>query len=251
MKSLHCEELLVQIYQNRAEMGRSAAGQAAEVLRSLLRQQESLRCVFAAAPSQNEFLEALVQQEGIAWQRVDAFHMDEYVGLPAGDPRTFSHFLRQAIFDRLPFRSVNLLDGTGDAAQECARYAALLQERPVDIVFMGIGENGHIAFNDPPVANFRDPAAVKVVELDRTCRMQQVHDACFSRLDDVPTHAITLTVPALVSARQIFCIVPGARKAAAVRQCLNGPVSERCPASILRHTPGAVLYLDEQSAALL
>ena len=178
--------------------------------------------------------------------------MDEYIGLQADAPQGFGNFLRRNLFDRVPFKTVNTIDSTAaDPEAECRRYADLLQEYPCDIVCMGIGENGHIAFNDPPVAEFDDPAAVKVVALDEVCRNQQVHDGCFADIGQVPTHALTLTVPTLAGAKHHLCIVPAPTKAKAVRDTLEGPVSTACPASILRTCPGAVLYLERESAQLL
>lgn len=255
MKPIRCfdkDSLTIRIYDSRALMGQAAALDGAALLRDLLARQQTVRAVFAAAPSQNEFLQALCAQPEIDWARVTAFHMDEYIGLDRAAPQGFGNFLRQRIFDRLPFGQVHYLDGNAaDPHQECQRYAALLKQAPIDVVFMGIGENGHIAFNDPPVARFDDPALVKVVALDEVCRNQQVHDGCFSHIDQVPTHALTLTVPALAGARHHLCMVPASTKARAVHDTIEGPVSTACPASILRTCPSAVLYLDRDSAALL
>ena len=218
--------------------------EAAAAIRGVLAQKEERNMIFAAAPSQNEMLAALAAQPGIEWNRVNAFHMDEYIGLAPDAPQGFANFLRAAIFTKVPFRSVNCLDGTAasrDPAAECARYSQLLRRFPVDITCMGIGENGHIAFNDPPVADFDDPALVKPVALDEICRNQQVHDGCFATLDDVPTHALTLTVPALMHAAQVFCVAPAATKARAVRDTLLGDIRTACPASILRRHPAATL----------
>lgn len=245
------DKLHIHICPTRREMGEAAARDAAVLLRTLLDRQDGVRAVFAAAPSQNEFLSALCRMSGIDWARVTAFHMDEYIGLPADAPQGFGNFLRARLFDRLSFGAVHYLDGNAEPEQECRRYAALLAEAPLDVVFMGIGENGHIAFNDPPVADFQDPAAVKPVRLDEICRRQQVHDGCFAALSQVPTHALTLTVPALAGARHHLCIVPAASKAPAVRDTVQGPVSPACPASILRTCPDAALYLDSESSALL
>lgn len=205
--------------------------------------------IFAAAPSQNEFLEALCQDARVDFSRVVAFHMDEYVGLPADAPQGFGNFLRQRLFGRVPFKRVHYLNGgAADPEAECARYAALLREKPIDIVCMGIGENGHIAFNDPHAADLNDPRDVKVVELDGVCRMQQVHDGCFARLEDVPTRALTLTASRLRRAGHHFCIVPAATKRAAVRRALYGPVENACPATALRLCSDARLFLDQDSA---
>lgn len=232
-------------------MGSSAAHEAAECLRRLLGYKEEIACMFAAAPSQTEFLEALLKEPGIDWSRVNAFHMDEYCGLPKMSSGTFSGFLCDSIFHRLPFREVYLLDGEEVPEVECSRYEELLKEHPPDVVFMGIGENGHIAFNDPPVADFTEERLVKRVELEEACRRQQVNDGCFPSLDRVPAYALTVTVPGLMNAAYHFCIVPGSRKAQAVRNTLEGPVGEACPASILRKQKGACLYLDQESAAFL
>ena len=228
-KTISINQFRVKIYDTRAEMGFCAADEAAAAIRGVLAQKEECNMIFAAAPSQNEMLAALAAQPGIEWNRVNAFHMDEYIGLAPDAPQGFANFLRAAIFTKVPFRSVNCLDGTAasrDPAAECARYSQLLRRFPVDITCMGIGENGHIAFNDPPVADFDDPALVKPVALDEICRNQQVHDGCFATLDDVPTHALTLTVPALMHAAQVFCVVPAATKARAVRDTLSPRIKE-------------------------
>lgn len=251
MKQASYDNLQVKIYENRMEMGKSAAGEAALRLRELLRVKEEVNCMFAAAPSQNEFLERLIVEQDIDWSRVNAFHMDEYCGLPQRGRGSFSGFLCNAIFDRVPLRSVNLLNGNADPGEETERYGRLLREHPLDMVFMGIGENGHIAFNDPPVADFLDGRTVKRVKLDQKCRQQQVHDGCFPTLNGVPAYALTVTVPGLMSAAHVFCMVPGSRKAQAVRTALEGPIAESCPASILRRHSRAVLYLDCEAAELL
>ena len=246
------DRLRVSRFATREEMGRAAAAAAARKIRELLRQKHAIHVIFAAAPSQDEMLAALVREPAIDWGRVDAFHMDEYVGLAPDAPQGFGNFLRDRIFSKLPFRSVHYIrGGSGDIARECGRYGRLLKEYPPDIVCLGIGENGHIAFNDPAVADFDDPLPVKEVTLDEVCRMQQVHDGCFAALDDVPRTAVTLTVPALTRGGSLFCVVPAATKAGAVRAMLTGPVDESCPASILRRHPDASLYLDNDSAALL
>ena len=233
-------------------MGEAAARDIKACILSLLEKKESIRMIFAAAPSQNEVLAALANDKEIPWERVDAFHMDEYIGLDAEAPQGFGNFLNRAIFGVAPFRSVSYIDITAeDAERECERYAALLCAAPIDIVVMGIGENGHIAFNDPPVADFNDPKAVKPVVLDEICRQQQVNDGCFPSIDRVPTHAITLTCPTLASAEYLFCIVPAPTKAEAVYHTLHDEISERCPATILRTHENAVLYLDGDSSALL
>lgn len=246
------DNLTVRIYEDRLAMGRGAAQDVALALRNLLSQRATVNMLFAAAPSQNEFLAALCGEPGLAWERVNAFHMDEYVGLPTEAPQGFGNFLKERIFGKLPFKSVHYLNGNAeDLPMECMRYSALLREFPLDIVCMGIGENAHIAFNDPHVADFADPHWVKVVDLDQECRQQQVNDGCFSQIAKVPTHALTLTVPALMQGRSLFCMVPGPNKARAAYNTLNQPISEQYPSTILRRHENAILYLDKDSASLL
>jgi glucosamine-6-phosphate deaminase len=203
--------------------------------------------IFAAAPSQGEMLSALREHKDIDWSRVTAFHMDEYLDLPADAPQRFSSWLRKMIFDRLPFAAVHLLEPGDNPAQTASEYAAELNAAPIDIVCCGIGSNGHLAFNDPP-ADFNDPLTVKIVSLDEKCRQQQVDDLCFATLNDVPIRALTITVPALLTGHSIFCTVPGAAKKEAVRRALLGPVTPMCPASALRLHPRCTLYLDADSA---
>ena len=209
--------------------------------------------IFAAAPSQNDVLASLIEYTDIDWSRINAYHMDEYIGLSEDlRDRSFSTYLKEHIFDRVPFGSVNLINSTAtDSAAECLRYTKLLRENPTDIVVMGIGENGHIAFNDPWIAKFDDSETVKVVPLDEVCRNQQVNDGCFESIDLVPTHAITLTCPTLFAGGSLFCIVPAKTKAQAVKRTLEGEISEDCPATVLRRHTSAALYLDGDSSALL
>jgi glucosamine-6-phosphate deaminase len=241
--------LPVQVFPTRRELGDAAGRDVAAAIRAAIDENGHARVVFAAAPSQSETLEVLAAQPGIAWDRVDAFHMDEYVGLPEDAPERFALWLRRHLFDRLPFRSVNLIDPGQDPAMEAARYSALLTAAPIDVIVLGIGVNGHIAFNDPPVADFDDPEMVKPVDLDEDCRQQQVDDECFDRIEDVPASALTLTIPALMSGRRLFCVVPGALKAEAVRATLEEPESTQWPSTILRRHPHAELYLDAESAS--
>lgn len=246
------DSLTVKQFDNRLAMGKSAASEVADTILDLLGGQKVVNMVFAAAPSQNEFLAAIASRKDIDWTRVSTFHMDEYINLPAEATQRFGNFLRDRLFDKLPFRSVNYLNGNApDIDRECQRYANLLQENPIDIVCMGIGENCHIAFNDPHVADFRDPAWVKVVDLDRSCRQQQVNDRCFDVLSDVPTHALTLTIPALMAADYVFCMVPGANKADAVRHTLTDDITPIRPSTILRTHRQAILYIDNESASKL
>ncbi|MDR1172233.1 MAG: glucosamine-6-phosphate deaminase [Bacteroidales bacterium] len=252
ISSFQKDKLRAQVYYTRWEMGLAAAKDVAETIRTLLAHQAEVNMIFAAAPSQNEFLEVLSASSHIDWQRINAFHMDEYVGLPVDAPQGFGNFLRERIFDKVPFHSVNYLNGNHpQPGEECKRYTALLQQHPIDVVCMGIGENGHIAFNDPHVARFDDPAWVKIADLDETCRMQQVNDGCFASINEVPTHALTLTVPTLMSGRYLFCMVPARTKAWAVYHTVNDPVSETVPATCLRMHENAILYADVESAEKL
>ena len=246
------DELLVKVFETRDEMGKDAAKDVAECMRKLLSEKDEINMIFAAAPSQNDMLLHLLSEEGIDWERVNAFHMDEYIGLSKDAPQCFSNFLKRYIFDLKPFKSVNLINAAAtDAEAECERYTALLKSHPVDIVCMGIGENGHIAFNDPHVAEFNDSKMVKVVGLDDVCRQQQVNDGCFEKIDDVPKNALTLTIPTLVSAGYNFCVVPAPTKANAVKNTVYGEISEKCPATILRNKKNAIMYCDKDSASLL
>lgn len=245
------DKIDLKIFETREEMGNHAAREAKELLLNLLNNKEEVNLIFAAAPSQNEFLHALSSYREIAWDRVNAFHMDEYVGLKIGSESSFSGFLKKGIMDKVPLKSKHFINGLNPPDEECSRYADILKAYPTDIVFMGIGENGHIAFNDPGAADFHDPLTVKVVELDEVSRNQQVHDGCFATLDQVPRKAITVTIPILVSAENIFCIVPNKEKAQAVKRTLEGEVSEDCPASILRQTDGVKMYIDAEAASLL
>ena len=246
-KTIQTDRLMTYVYDTRREMGKAAAEAAAAAIRQVLLEKETANVIFAAAPSQNEMLEALLR-ENVDFSRVNAFHMDEYLGLGMADPQSFASYLTEHIWSKAPFRSVHGIPATLPAEEACSAYAQLLQEYPTDVVCMGIGENGHIAFNDPPVADFHDPHIIKAVVLDPICRMQQVHDGCFPTLEDVPTHALTLTVPALISAKHLICTVPGPTKAAAVLRMICGSIGEACPATILRLHDHAAMFLDMESA---
>lgn len=244
--------LKVNVYLSRDEMGAAAAADVKAAILRALSKKETINMIFAAAPSQNEVLANLANDKEIPWGRVNAFHMDEYIGLDKDAPQGFGNFLRNHIFGIAPFKSVNYIRIDAPSADdECERYTALLQNNPVDIVVLGIGENGHIAFNDPPFADFEDKKLVKTVKLDEVCRNQQVNDGCFASIDNVPTHALTLTVPALMSGKELYCIVPAKTKANAVFRTVNGEITPECPASVLRTHANATLYLDPDSASLL
>lgn len=246
------DKLSVKIFPSRKLMGQEAARKVSEVIRKLLGDKDEINMIFAAAPSQSDFMESLIADSSIPWQRINAFHMDEYIGLARQAPQGFGNFLKERLFGKVPFKSVNYINGQSpDAESECTRYSELLEKYPVDIACLGIGENGHIAFNDPPVADFNDPKSVKVVELDLACRQQQVNEKLFAVLNLVPTHAITLTIPALMKAEFMFCMVPAINKAEAVYRTLHGEISEECPATVLRTKQRAILYLDREGASLL
>lgn len=241
--------LTYKVYDSRSSMGASAANEAVEYIKNLLKTKSEINIIFAAAPSQNEILAGLIASD-LDFSRINAFHMDEYIGLPKDAPQTFGAFLDKAIFSKVKFNSVNKINpAASDIDAECERYAELLNQMPPDVVCMGIGENGHIAFNDPGtgMADFNDPKTVKKVLLDEVCRMQQVNDGCFEHIEAVPKYALTLTVPALFSGKRIFCVVPAKTKADAVRNTLYADINEDCPASILRNHAAATLYCDADS----
>lgn len=245
-------KMKVKIYETRLQMGDEAAYEVSERIKELLVTREFINIIFAAAPSQNEFLSSLSRRKDVDWSRVNAFHMDEYVGLEEKAPQRFGQFLKERIFDKVPFNKVHYINGNAeDPHVECRRYSNLLKQYSTDIVCMGIGENTHIAFNDPHVADFNDPLDVKVVALDEVSRQQQVNDGCFERIESVPTFAITLTVPTLLRANYIYCIVPGANKASAIYYTMNIDANEKYPSTSLRNHNNAILYLDKDSASKL
>ncbi len=249
------DSLKVQVYEDRGSMGHAAAAHAAKAIADYQHLSGRANVVFAAAPSQNELLAGLIADPTVDWSKVVGFHMDEYLGLTPDHPASFRRYLQEHLFGLVPtpLAGLNLIPGEDISRplQTCLEYEELLRTNPIDVVCAGIGENGHLAFNDPPVADFLDPVKIKVVRLDHACRVQQVNDGCFSQMNDVPTHAYTLTVPALLSAPVMTVVVPGPRKAEAVLGTIRGPISEACPASALRNHPGATLFLDRDSAKLL
>lgn len=245
------ERLPVHIYETREEMGMDAAVDAAQRINRIIAEKGEANIVFAAAPSQNDLLENLLKQD-IDWSKVRGFHQDEYVGISADEPAGFGNFLDRAIFKKVPFMELHyLLCGADEAQAKCEAYSELLRKYPIDLIFLGIGENGHLAFNDPAVADFNDPKMVKIVELDDVCRQQQVNDGCFAKLEDVPKQAMTMTMSLIMAIPQAICVVPTIRKANAVRNALLGEVTTACPASILRNHPNAAMYLDKDSAIKL
>lgn len=248
MKELTKDKLKVKIFKTRSEMGFEAARMVSEKIRELLQDREYVNIIFASAPSQNEFLAALQEVE-VDWNKINAFHMDEYVGLDKDSPQGFGNFLKDRLFSKVSLRQTHYLNGNADdLAQECKRYAQLLAKYPTDIVCLGIGENTHLAFNDPHVAFFNDPKIVKVVNLDEKCRTQQVNDGCFSTIQEVPAYALTITIPALFKSTYAYAVVPGELKANAIYHTLHNEIEEKYPSTILRKHPNAVLFIDENSA---
>ncbi len=252
MKSFVADALPVRVYDTEAQLASDAAQQARDHLQAVLRQNGSAAVILATGNSQLQFLDALAALGGVDWSQVTLFHMDEYLGLDDRHRASFRHYMRERVESRVKPRVFHYLEG--DALlplSECARYASLLSAQPIDLCCLGIGENGHIAFNDPPVADFSDPHQVKLVKLDEGCRQQQVGEGHFPNLEAVPQYAFTLTIPMLCSARRMLCIVPERRKAQAVRDSLKGPVTTACPGSILRKQAHCTLFLDAASASLL
>ncbi|MGZ6951834.1 MAG: 6-phosphogluconolactonase [Acidimicrobiia bacterium] len=239
----------VRIAPSSEQLAHDAAEGAAQIVRAAVAATGAARVMFASGNSQRAFLERLTADARMPWPQVTGFHMDEYVGVGADHPASFARYMQERIVDRAPVGAFHLIDGTAPATAECERYAALVERDAIDLCVMGIGENGHLAFNDPPVADFDDPLTVKVVELDDRCRRQQVGEGHFPSVDAVPPTAITVTIPALLRARRVMVIVPDARKADAVAAALAGPVTTACPASILLTAPQATVYLDPDSAA--
>jgi glucosamine-6-phosphate deaminase len=242
----------VHVHRDEQALARAAADQACAVLREAVETRGVAHAMFATGNSQRAFVQALVHETpGAPWADTVVFHMDEYVGVGPDHPAGFQRWIRARITEPAHPKAAYYVEGLGDAAAECERYAGLLRSHPLDLCCLGIGENGHLAFNDPPVADFSDPLDVKVVELDAPCRAQQVHEGHFAELDAVPTHAITVTIPALLRAGRVLAIVPEARKAEPVRDALTGPVATSCPASVLRTISHATIYLEPASARLL
>ncbi len=245
-------KMQARVYSTAEAMGLAAADNTAKILTDAVRKNGHARVIFATGNSQLAFVGALAEHAEIPWDRITAFHMDEYVGISDTHPASFQRWIRERI--EAPFHpvTVHYIQGdVPDAGAECRRYEDLVRALPIDLVCMGIGENGHIAFNDPPVADFQDPTWAKAVPLDEASRRQQVGEGHFPTLEDVPTHAITLTVPALLAPRSLQVVAPERRKAEAVRQTASAPVNTACPATILRDQPHAVLFLDAESASLL
>jgi len=247
MKNSETDSLDVNVFPSREEMGESAGKDIENKIVELLQFKPEIRMIFAAAPSQNELLEYLANSDKIEWNRITAFNMDEYIGLNNLSLQLFSVYLNDRLFGKVNFKKVNLIDGNSSVEEEIARYSALITEKSIDIICLGIGENGHIAFNDPHVADFIDIQIIKKVKLDKSCRTQQVNEGCFANLEDVPEKALTLTIPVIMAAGYLFCIVPGSSKHEAVYNTLNGPVSTSCPASVLQNHPNCRFYFDKDA----
>jgi glucosamine-6-phosphate deaminase len=238
------------IFQRGGDLGRAAAEAAAECLRAAISQRGTARIIAATGASQFSFLEALKESPGIAWSAVELFHLDEYVGLPVTHPASFRRYLLERLIRPAGIFNYHFLDGEGDAPAVCRQVGAQLAAAPVDVAFVGIGENGHLAFNDPP-ADFEMEEPYLVVNLDEACRRQQVGEGWFKSLEEVPKQAISMSIRQIMKAARIICIVPDQRKAAAVRACLEGPVSPLVPATILQTHPNVTVFLDTESASLL
>jgi len=252
IRTAQYDDLRTSIYASNGAMGEAAADDAQNIIGAAIKARGQANVILATGNSQLTFLHALRSLPGIDWAKVNVFHMDEYVGIDPKHPASFPLFLRQHILNTVKPGAFYPVPGqAADVEAACREYEALLKAHPTDLCAMGIGENGHIAFNDPPYADFADPVWVKIVKLDERSRRQQVGEGHFPNLAAVPTHAITLTIPALLAAKRILCIVPEARKAEAVEHALLGPITEDCPASILRHAGHAHLLLDQESAARL
>ncbi len=250
--SFRRDHLNIHVFESRPQMGKAAARALSAEMCRLIAERGRAIGVFASAPSQNEFLDALVEEPGIEWTRVVGFHLDEYLGMGEDAPQSFRKFLIDRLVQRVPMAEFHGLRGEATNPEAvCANYAAMLKSRPPDFAALGIGENGHLAFNDPPVCDFNDPVMVKIVELDEACRQQQVNDGAFAKLEDVPRSALTLTIPAIMACPRLFVVVPGIRKQQAVREAIEGEITTACPASILRTHNDAHLFLDRDSAAKL
>jgi glucosamine-6-phosphate deaminase len=241
----------IETFPTRQEMATAAAQRAAAALRDAIARQGRARVIAATGASQFEFLEALVSAPDIDWRRTVFFHLDEYVGMPATHPASFRRYLRERLADRVHPGAFHFIEGdAADPQAECRRVGAMLEDQPIDVAFVGIGENGHLAFNDPP-ADFETEEPYLIVQLDEACRRQQMGEGWFETLEDVPRRAISMSIRQLLKSREILGMVPDARKARAVRDCLEGEVSPLHPASILQRHPRTTVFLDAASASLL
>ncbi|MEO6876545.1 MAG: glucosamine-6-phosphate deaminase [Opitutaceae bacterium] len=251
-KSFSVDQLPVRIFSTLPELAAAAADKVAAILIAAIAARGHARAIIATGNSQDQFLEQLVSRPDIDWSKVELFHMDEYLGMPITHPASFRRYLKERVFDRVKPGAAHFLEGDAlEPLKAMREYAAQLASAPVDLCCLGIGENGHLAFNDPPVADFSDPEAIKLVKLDEGCRRQQVGEGHFPNLDTVPAYAITLTIPTLCRVGRMVAVVPEKRKAKAVKAALEGPITPACPGSFLRRQAHATLYLDADSASLL
>ena len=242
--------MVIKIYEHRTSLGRAAAEQAAVSLRKAIQESGQARIIAATGASQFEFLDALTALPGIEWPRVEMFHLDEYIGLPASHPASFRKYLLDRLIGKTKINKYHFLEGDADVPKTVRKVAAELTAAPIDVAFVGIGENGHLAFNDPP-ADFQTEEPYLIVELDEACRRQQVGESWFADLSDVPKHAISMSVRQILKSKEILAVVPEARKAQAVKACFEGEVSPLAPASILRTHAHTTVFLDRHSSALL
>jgi len=239
----------VKIYKDETALGTAAADNVEQILNATISEKGSANLILATGTSQFEFLSAL-QQKDINWSVITVFHLDEYKGISDQHPASFRRYLKERILDAVMPGQSYLINGDAENLEaELQAYEKLLKSHPVDLACIGIGENGHIAFNNPPVADFNDPRLVKLVELDEACRMQQLGEGWFPSFDDVPKEAVTLTIPAIMNSKAISCVVPGSRKAQAVHNTISGAVHTSCPASILRKHPNTLLFIDQAAAS--
>jgi glucosamine-6-phosphate deaminase len=251
MKQIQKDKLKIEVYENAEELGQAVAVSVAGKLEEAIIEKGFANLILATGASQFSFLQHL-QNQKIDWKKITVFHLDEYKGMQVNHPASFRKYLKERILDKVQPKNVYYLEGdAADIDAAIADYEALLKSHPIDIACIGIGENGHIAFNDPPVADFNDPKLVKVVELDEACRRQQHGEGWFPTLDDVPTHALTLTISAIMGCKHISCVVPDERKAEAVFNTIYAEISTACPATILRTHPNTILYLEKNSASKL
>ncbi|MBD2448447.1 glucosamine-6-phosphate deaminase [Nostoc sp. FACHB-152] len=251
-KFFRVDDLQVQIYNTEAEMAEDVAQITAKYLTNVLEKQNTAAVLLATGNSQLKFLDALIGLGGVDWQKITLFHLDEYLGITAEHPASFRRYLRERVEKKLDPQQFHYIEGdTLEPLSECDRYTKLLQAQPIDLCCLGVGENGHLAFNDPSVANFQDSYSVKLVKLDNLNRQQQVNTGHFPNLDSVPQYAFTVSLPLICSAKKIICLAPEKRKAQVVKQMLQKPITTSCPASILRQQPQAMLFLDDDSAAFL
>jgi glucosamine-6-phosphate deaminase len=252
IRAFQVDKAQIKIYPSKYDASQAAATEAAAILRRATAARGRARVIVGTGVSQDDLIRALVQIPGLDWAAIEIFHMDEYVGMPVTHPASFRRWLNTRLVDLVHPGQVQYLAGdAGDVDQECQRYGDSLRSAPIDLCLIGFGENGHIAFNDPHVADFNDPLAVKRVDLDEQCRRQQLGEGQFPTLEAVPREAITLTCPVLMSAEYLIGCVPERRKAEAVRNALEGPITTRCPASRVRMHPRAALFFDVESASLL